>query len=437
MRIAVFGMGYVGVVASACLAEMGHDVVGVDINPEKVATINEGRSPIVEERIGDLIAAMRSTGRLRATTDAADAVASSDVAFVCVGTPSAPSGALGTEYLERVAEEIGALLPRDRRYVVVIRSTVLPGTCAGVVVPQLEKASGLRAGPDFAVCAHPEFLREGSSVRDFYDPPKTVVGSDDADAVELVLSIYEGIPGPVVRTDLAVAEMVKYVDNSFHALKIAFANEIGAICRSRSVDARAVMDIFKQDTKLNISAAYLSPGMAFGGSCLPKDVRALSHLARHADIATPVLGNLLPSNDAHLDRAYELVAAAAAGGRRIGLLGLAFKPGTDDLRESPMVHLAERLIGRGHDVVIYDPEVKESTLLGANLAYVEAHLPHLSKLLADSLDDVVAGTEVLVVGTRRPELEALGGRIQDHAVVDLVGSSSLGDSAASYAGLCW
>lgn len=436
MRIAVFGLGYVGVVSAACLAERGHEVVGVDVSPDKVAMVAAGRTPIVEERIGDLVAEAVSSGRLRATTSAADAVASSDLAFVCVGTPSDPSGALSTTYLERVAEDIGAALPRDRRYIVVFRSTMLPGTCEERLVPRLEKASGMVGGDGFSVCVHPEFLREGTSVRDFYDPPKTLVGTADADAAAVVASLYEGLPGPVFHTPIRTAEMVKYVDNSFHALKVGFANEIGALCKAAGVDSHDVMDIFKSDTKLNVSAAYLTPGFAFGGSCLPKDLRALVHMARHADVSTPILDHILPSNQDHLERAYELVART--GRRRVGLLGLAFKEGTDDLRESPMVGLAERLLGRGFELLIFDGDVTSSRLLGANRAYVESHIPHLSRLLRASPDDVLAHAEVLVVGSRTPAVLEAARRADGRQVIDLVRLPWVSAPRADdYAGIAW
>lgn len=438
-RIAVFGLGYVGCVSAACFAERGHEVVGVDVSPDKVEMVASGRTPIVEERIGDVIAEVVASGRLRATTSAAEAVAATDVALVCVGTPSDFSGGISTQYLERVAEEIGeAIAALDgRRYTVILRSTMLPGTCEERVVPLLERASGLTAGADFGVAVNPEFLREGSSVRDFYDPPKTVIGEIDAASGDAVAALYEGLPGPVYRVPIRVAEMTKYADNGFHALKVGFANEIGAVCRALGVDSHAVMDIFRSDTKLNISPAYLKPGYAFGGSCLPKDLRAILHAARHNDVDVPILANVLPSNERVVERAFRMVEAA--GNRRVGLFGLSFKPGTDDLRESPLVELAERLVGRGYDILIYDGHVALSRLQGANRAYVAAHIPHLERLLGSSAEAVSAHGETLVVGASPPEvLEALG-RVEGKSIVDLVrfaGSDTL-EPLDSYSGIAW
>jgi GDP-mannose 6-dehydrogenase len=434
MRIAVFGLGYVGVVSAACLADGGHEVIGVDVNENKVAAVNDGRTTVLEERIGDLVADGVSSGRLRATTSVAEAIAATDMCFICVGTPSAPNGSLSTLYLERVADQVGGALPRDRRYVVVVRSTMLPGTCDRVVVPRLEAASGMRARDGFGVCVHPEFLREGSSVADFFDPPKTVVGGDDESDMALVSGVYAGFAGPTFHVARPVAEIAKYVDNSFHALKVAFANEIGALCKVAGVDSYEVMDVFKADTKLNISTAYLTPGWAFGGSCLPKDVRAVTHHARHVDVAVPVLDAILRSNDVHFERAVELVEAT--GHKRIGLFGLAFKQGTDDLRESPMVRLAERLVGRGFDVLIHDANVSTSHLVGANREYVETHLPHLSRLLRGSVDDVLAHAEVCVVGSRSADAVEATKRAEHRPVIDLVRLPEV-DAIERYEGICW
>ncbi|MEV1002776.1 nucleotide sugar dehydrogenase [Nonomuraea sp. NPDC050202] len=416
MRISVFGLGYVGCVSAACLASMGHQVTGVDVNPDKVDLINHGQATIVEERIGELIAKTTADGLLRATTDAAEAVAGSEVSLVCVGTPSAPNGSLSTTYLERVAEQIGRALRPG--HVVVFRSTMLPGTCAELLVPILELSSGMRAGVDFGVAVNPEFLREGTSVRDFFAPPKTVIGESDEVSGGVVAALYEGLPGEVFRVPIPIAEMTKYADNAFHAVKIGFANEIGAICQAMGLDSHRVMDVFLADRKLNISPAYLRPGFAFGGSCLPKDLRGLVYAARKADVSVPLLSHVLPANDAHLQRAFELVTAP--GRRRIGVFGLSFKPGTDDLRESPLVELAERLLGKGYDLRIYDANVSLSRLVGANRAYIAERLPHLGDLLADSVEEVLEHAEVCVVGSKdAPVLEALA-RAGDRVIVDLV-----------------
>ena len=434
----MFGLGYVGCVSAACLAERGHTVVGVDVNPAKVDLVSRGIAPVVEERIGELTELAVREGRLRATTDVAQAVAETEVSLVCVGTPSAPNGSLSTVYLERVAEEIGgAMAGKDGWHTVVFRSTMLPGTCTSLLMPVLEKASGRLAGVHFGVAVNPEFLREGSSVRDFFDPPKTVIGESDKVAGDAVAALYEGLPGEVFRVPLAVAEMTKYADNSFHALKASFANEIGAICRALGVDSHQVTDIFLADRKLNISPAYLRPGFAFGGSCLPKDVRGLVYAARRADVAVPLLSSVLPSNEDHLKRALELVMAT--GRRRIGLFGLSFKPGTDDLRESPLVELAERLIGKGYDLRIYDATVALSRLIGANRDYIQSRLPHLGELLSNSATEVLEHSEVCVVGCAEPAvLEAISAA-GDRPIIDLV---RLPDASArradpGYVGLAW
>lgn len=436
--LAVFGLGYVGTVSAACFAQRGHQVVGVDVAPEKVALIEAGRTPVLEEGLSSLVAEAVAGGCLRATTDVGDAVASTDIALVCVGTPSQPTGGLSTAHLERVAEDIGAALRQARtHYTIAFRSTMLPGTCERLLVPLLERSSGMTAGEDFGVCVNPEFLREGSSVRDFHDPPKTVIGELDAKSGEVLAAIYEGLPGPCHRVPLAVAELTKYVDNSFHALKVSFANEIGSVCADLGLDGHTVMDIFVEDRKLNIAPTYLRPGFAFGGSCLPKDVRALVHHARHRDVPVPLLESLLPSNEAIVDRVYRLVARG--GARRVGLFGLAFKSGTDDLRESPMVELAERLLGRGFDVRIWDDSVATSRLNGTNLAYVDQHIPHLSRLLQTSADDVAAHAEVAVLHTSRPAaLDALR-RVPATEIIDLVrpARADVLHDRARYTGVAW
>ncbi|MGV9414096.1 nucleotide sugar dehydrogenase [Nocardia sp. NPDC003693] len=418
--VSVFGLGYVGCVSAACLATRGNAVIGVDVNPQKTEFIRRGRTPVVEERIGELIASVVAAGQLSVTEDVAKAVLASDISIVCVGTPSAAGGGLSTAYLERVSEEIGAALAvKAGWHVVAYRSTMVPGTCVGTLIPILERASGKRAGVDFGVCVNPEFLREGSSVRDFENPPKTVVGESDARTGAEMMSLYEGLPGPRFRVPLEVAEMTKYVDNSFHALKVTFGNEIGALCARLGLDSHAVMDIFLADTKLNISPAYLRPGFAFGGSCLPKDVRALTHTARQHDLELPVLANVLASNETQLRRAVDLVIEL--GRRRVGIFGLSFKSGTDDLRESPMVEFAERLIGKGYDVRIYDANVALSRLMGANRAFIEERLPHIGELLTDDIATVVAHGEIFIAGTAEPAVvAAIDGLGPDRTVIDLV-----------------
>lgn len=440
MKVSVFGLGYVGTVSAACLAADGHDVVGVDVNPSKLAMIREGRTPVVEERIGELIAEVVDAGRLTVTDDTAAAIHGTDLSLICVGTPSAANGSLDTTYLQRAATAIGqALATRDAatRHTVVFRSTMLPGTCQETLVPLLEQASGLVAGQDFGVAVNPEFLREGSSVADYHAPPKTVVGELDPASGDAVLSLYAGLDAPEFRVAPAVAEMTKYVDNTFHGLKIGFANEIGALSRELGVDSHDVMDIFLADTKLNISPAYLRPGFAFGGSCLPKDLRGLVHSARRHDVRVPILENVLPSNEEHVVRAFEHVTAS--GRRKVGVFGLAFKGGTDDLRESPLVELCERLLGKGYDLRIYDPSVVESQLLGANREFIDARLPHLRDLLVHDVDAVMDHAEVLVVGKVDDAVRTALAGDTVQPVIDLV---RLPDAAArrqqeGYVGLAW
>lgn len=418
--LSIFGLGYVGCVSAACFAARGYLVIGVDANPQKTEFLAAGKAPVVEERIGELTAEQVAAGRLTVSADPAQAVRDSDLTIVCVGTPSAANGSLSTEYLERATEEIGAALAdKDDWHVVVYRSTMVPGTCEDLLVPLLERVSGKRAGVDFGVCVNPEFLREGSSVRDFLDPPKTVVGEYDPRSGAQVMSLYEGMPGPQFRVPVAVAEMIKYVDNSFHALKVGFANEIGAISASIGLDSHAVMDLFLADTKLNVSPAYLRPGFAFGGSCLPKDIRALTNLARHNDVDVPILTNLLNSNEAHLRRAVDIMIEH--GIRNVSIFGLSFKPGTDDLRESPMVEFAERLIGKGFRVRIFDANVALSRLMGANRAYIEDRLPHVGELLSSDITEVATHGEAFIVGSKDPEVAAVVDRLDpDVLVLDLV-----------------
>lgn len=438
MRIAVFGLGYVGSVTAACLGRRGHDVIGVDTNLRKVRLLNEGRTPVLEPGLADLIERERAAGRLSATTDATAAVSASDLSMVCVGTPSASNGSLSLQGIERVAAAIGAALPScEQRHTVVVRSTVLPGTTEQVIVRLLEGASGLRAGKDFGVAVNPEFMREGAAIADFGDPPKTVIGELSAASGDPVATLYEDLRAPLFRVSLRVAEAAKYVDNAFHALKIAFANEIGAYCQAVDIDSHEVMQAFLADHKLNISAAYLRPGFAFGGSCLPKDLRALVHAARRADLELPLLESILPSNERHLRRTADVVLAL--GRRRVGLLGLAFKPGIDDLRESPLVELAETLVGKGFDLRIYDPAVSVSRLIGTNREYMVEHLPHLSELLVETIGELVEHAEVCVVGAASSEsVKALAEAGGLH-VVDLVRLPDAADRRGreGYVGVAW
>lgn len=435
--ISVFGLGYVGCVSAACFARQGHHVVGVDVSDAKVAMVNAGRSTIVEEGIGELVAEMHAAGRLRATTSVHEAVAATHVSLVCVGTPSRANGSIDLRYVERVCEQIGEAL-RDKAdfHTVVVRSTVMPGTIDGVAIPALERGSGKRAGEGFAVVSNPEFLREGSSIKDFYDPPFTLLGAHEPSHAEPVAALYAGIAAPVHVVAVRVAEAVKYVCNCFHGLKIGFANEIGNVCKALGIDSHEVMRIFCEDRKLNISPAYLKPGFAFGGSCLPKDLRALAYQARTLDVDTPILSATLESNRRQIDRAFHMVMAA--GSRRVGVLGLAFKAGTDDLRESPMVALVEMLVGRGAQVAIYDPYVHSATLMGSNKEYIEQEVPHVWSLMRGTLDEVLAEAETVVIGNSAGEFRQLDGRLRDgQPVIDLARAFGARTSAGAYQGICW
>lgn len=438
MMISVFGLGYVGSVTAASFAARGHSVVGVDVNPSKVDALSRGEPPVLEPGLGELTAAAVRSGTLRATADVADAVRSSEVILVCVGTPSAPDGGLSTEALERVCRDVGEQLAgAGRRMTVVFRSTVLPGTSEQVLIPILEQSSGLRAADDFGVCVNPEYLREGSGVRDFMEPAKTVIGEIDPASGDTLSTLYEDFPGTLFRVPLKSAELAKYVDNAFHALKVGFANEIGAISGDLGIDSHRVMEIFRSDTKLNISETYLTPGFSFGGSCLPKDLRALMHHARGAHVSVPILDSVLASNEAHFQRALQLIAQS--GIRRVGLLGLAFKPNTDELRESPFVELSERLIGKGYDLRIYDPAVRLSRLTGANRAYVETHLPHIRELLTESAREAVEHAELCVVASKDASVVEALSDSDGKVIVDLVRLPDLPDlrRRTSYHGVAW
>lgn len=437
MRISVLGLGYVGCVSAACLANDGHEVTGVDINPVKVGHINDGMTPIIEEQIGDLIASTVESGKLKATTDTVKAISSTDISLVCVGTPSRPNGSLELDYVERVCAEIGqALASKEGRHIVVIRSTILPGTMRDLVIPTLEKHSSMKAGTGFGLCFNPEFLREGSSVYDYYNPPKIVIGTESMDDAEAMGKLYEGIEAHTVVTTLEVAEMVKYVDNTFHALKVCFGNEIGNVCKELGIDSHEVMDIFCSDRKLNISPYYFKPGFAFGGSCLPKDVRALRYRATGLDLKAPVIMSILESNDYQIERALSMILRE--GKKKIGLLGISFKAGTDDLRESPLVILIETLIGKGYDIRIYDSNVNLARMVGANKEYIDKHIEHISKLMTDSIDDLVDFSEIVIIGNKSDEfLGALPKLTAEHHVIDLVRIADNVETLAKYEGICW
>ena len=438
MNIAVFGLGYVGCISASCFAREGHRVIGVDVNPEKVEIINAGKSPIVEPGLEEVIAEMVEEGRLSATTDFNEALAEADISLVCVGTPSEKNGSIRLDYIFRVAEQIGEALRNTARYhVFVIRSTVLPGTHAKAV-ELIAKHSGKTPGEDFGYCSNPEFLREGSALKDFYNPPYTIIGEMDSRSGDYLAEMYKSLDAPLVRTETKVAEMVKYANNVFHALKVAFGNEMGTIAKAEGIDSHKLMDIFCMDHKLNLSSYYLKPGVAFGGSCLPKDVRAITYRGRERDLDLPLLNSLMPSNEAHIRRAVDRVLAQPA--RRLAILGLSFKGNTDDLRESPMVEVVETLIGKGYDLKIYDRNVHLARLFGANKEYINKKIPHISNLMVADIDDALSHGELVIIGNQNPEFREAVKRIGPHGprVLDLVRIfKEMEGINGNYDGFCW
>jgi GDP-mannose 6-dehydrogenase len=437
MKISVLGLGYVGAVSAGCLAKEGHEVIGVDPERAKVELINAGRAPIIEKDIGGIIQEQVAAGRLAATTEVSHAVRHTDLALVCVGTPSLPNGGIDLRYVKRVCEQIGAAIQTHAGApVIVMRSTMLPGTMREVVIPLLEKHSGKKAGEEFGLCINPEFMREGTAVHDYFHPPKTVIGEVNRASGDLLAALYSRMPGPLIRTDIETAEMIKYADNAWHALKVGFANEVGSLCKVLGVDAHRVMEIFCHDHKLNLSPYYLKPGFAFGGSCLPKDLRALLYKAKTLDVALPILSSILPSNQLQIERGVQ--AVVEKGRREVGILGLSFKAGTDDLRESPMVELTERLLGKGFDVRIYDRNVSLAFLHGANREYILNKIPHLSRLMVPSIDQVLAHARTLVIGNASPEFADIPRRIAEgQTIIDFVRVSPSRSIAGVYEGLCW
>lgn len=437
MKISVFGLGYVGAVTSGCLSALGNAVVGVDNSKSKVALINQGKAPVVERGLDETVSAAVRDGRLRATYDAQEAILATDLSLVCVGTPSKKNGDLDTTALKSVCAEIGTVLrAKSTWHCVVIRSTVLPGTIRGLVIPELEEKSGKKAGVDFGIGSNPEFLREGTALDDFHHPPKTVIGAGDDRTGKEIESLYPMIEAPLVRTSIEVAEMTKYTDNVWHALKVAFANEIGVICKNLDVDSHEVMDIFCADSKLNLSSYYLKPGFSFGGSCLPKDVRALVHKGRSLDLDLPLIGSIIPSNEKQTTRGFEMILQL--GKRPVSILGMSFKAGTDDLRESPILEIIERLLGKGYDVRIFDRNVNLSKLVGANRDYLLGMIPHVSSLLVESLDDALSHGEIVVIGNGDPEFRSIAPRIKpDQFVIDLVRINDHINLGEQYDGISW
>jgi GDP-mannose 6-dehydrogenase len=411
-------------------------VVGLDPNQTKVDLINKGITPIIEKDIGEMIASTVKSGNLRATTDVREAVMNSDISLICVGTPSLLNGNLDLSYVRRVCEEIGsALKEKDGFHVVVGRSTILPGSMRNMVIPTLEAASGKKAGVDFGVCNNPEFLREGTAVYDYYNPPKTVIGESDARAGDMLVELYKNMNAPLIRTDVETAEMVKYTDNNWHALKVTFANEIGNICKAVGIDGHKVMEVFCQDTKLNLSSYYMKPGFAFGGSCLPKDVRALNYKGKSLDLDLPVLNAIMPSNQRQIGKAIDMIVNKNK--RKIGILGFAFKAGTDDLRESPIVDVIEHLIGKGYDLKLYDKNVHLAALTGANRDYILNHIPHISKLMVEDMQEILDSAETIVIGNGSEEFKSVPENLKEgQVVVDLVRIGN-GKSANQYDGICW
>lgn len=438
MKVSVFGLGYVGSVSAASFAADGHTVVGVDVNADKVASLNQGRSPIVEKGLEELIRDNAANGRLRATTSTADAIRETELSLICVGTPSRRNGSLDLMYLERVAEQIGeALKDKDAYHVVVVRSTVLPGTTHDVVIPALERTAGKKYGTGFGVTVNPEFLREGTAIHDFRNPPLTLVGHNYQSDAEPTKALYAKVDAPIETTTIRTAEMMKYASNTWHALKVTFANEIGNVCKRVGIDSHEVMDIFCKDHKLNLSSYYMKPGFAFGGSCLPKDVRALQYRAKEVDLDMPVIQAILGSNQLQIQHAIDEIVET--GKKRVGLLGFSFKAGTDDLRESPIVILAEALLGKGFHLCIYDKNVSLARLVGANKEYINTQIPHLSSLLTESIDEVLDKSDVIVVGNGAPEFgDALTRTRDDHIILDLVRVKTPREQIkGDYRGICW
>lgn len=437
MKISVMGLGYVGAVSAACLARDGHEIIGVDTDRLKVDLINSGKAPIIEPGLAEIIEREAAAGRLCATTDVTAAVQHSDLSLICVGTPSLRNGGIDLQYVQRVCEQIGtALREHQGAPVVAMRSTLLPGTMHEVVIPTLEARSGKRAGVEFGVCVNPEFMREGTAVQDYDRPPKTVIGELNRASGDLLASLYAHVPGPLVRVDIETAEMVKYADNAWHALKVGFANEIGNICKALDVDAHRVMDIFCQDTKLNLSPYYLKPGFAFGGSCLPKDLRALLYKAKRLDLSLPILSAILPSNEQQIERGVRSVIEK--GSRKVGILGFSFKAATDDLRESPVVELTERLIGKGFDLRVYDSNVRLASIHGANRDYILNHIPHISRLMVQSIEEILAHARTIVIGNAAPEFREIPKRLVDgQTLIDFVRICDSRSVSGVYEGLSW
>jgi GDP-mannose 6-dehydrogenase len=436
-KISIFGLGYVGTVSAACLAKLGHEIIGVDKDANKVNLIGQGTSPVIEKGISELISEAVLQKQLCATVDTSESIAGTDISLICVGTPSRTNGSLDLSYVEQVCRQIGdALQSKDDYHVIAVRSTVLPGSTRQLLIKALEQYSGKKSGLDFGICFNPEFLREGTAVHDFMNPPKTVIGQLDIRSGDIVAQLYDELDAPLVRTDIETAEMVKYVDNTWHATKICFANEIGNICRAYNIDSHKVMDIFCLDTKLNLSDYYLKPGFAFGGSCLPKDVRALTYEGRRLDLNLPLLNSILSSNKQQVETGLKLVMES--GNKKIGVLGFSFKAGTDDLRESPLVEVIERLLGKGYDIKIYDKNVKLAQLIGSNKEFLLDRIPHICNLMVDDIKDILDHAETIIIGNKAPEFRSILDQLrQEQCVVDLVRITDKTSEDSRYRGICW
>lgn len=434
--ISIFGLGYVGAVCTACFAKKGHTVIGMDVSEGKVGQVQRGESPIVEEQLAELLSEGVAEGRISATTDARQAVFDSQVSFICVGTPSDESGFLNTCYLKTVCEDIGlALRDKDDAHLVVIRSTVLPGLVRGDLLPILEKASGKKAGVDFMLAVNPEFLRESTAIHDFFNPPMTVVGGIDDEASDALAVLYQGLDAPMVKMTIEEAELVKYACNSWHATKVSFANEIGNIAKQAGVDGRRVMDVVCMDNKLNLSSYYMKPGFAYGGSCLPKDVRALNAWCDKVSLLSPLLASLSTSNDNQVERAMAMIRES--GMKKVGLLGLSFKPGTDDLRESPLISLAAKLLSEDYRLAIYDSNVNYASKNSPVAEQLWNSYGELLECLVEDMDQLVDSSEVVVVGHATPTFKAVADTVNSgRLLIDLCGYLP-GVSSEDRQGICW
>jgi len=438
MNISIFGLGYVGSVSAACLADKGHYVIGVDVNQMKIDSINAGQCVIVEPGLQELTERCVLNGHLRATIDINDAIFNSSISFVCVPTPSQKNNALDLKYVKSLCENIGQILKeKNEHHVIVIRSTMLPGSVRNVVIPALEYYSDKHEGVEFSVCINPEFMREGSAIYDYYNPPKNVVGTTHSSVQKLMSELNQDCTNmPTIYTSIEEAEIIKYTDNIWHALKVCYANEIGNMCKSLGIDSHLVMDIFCRDTKLNISPYYLKPGFAFGGSCLPKDLRAFLYESRNNNINLPMINSILTSNSLQIETALNMITEQK--NKRIGVLGFCFKANTDDVRESPIVELIERLIGKGYELVLFDKNVSEDKLCGANRDYIYNHIPHISQLIVGSVEELLSKAQTIVIGNKAEEFECVLDNIgEDQVIIDLVRIRETPPQSKQYTGICW